>query len=101
MKKYVVFDEVFDIITTGGFERLTEQQLIDSYFRLSGRDAQIIRIFDSEKEAIDCLEALELCHAKEINYYQGLIHIAFVQSAVSNGGEIVEYGEVIQSRVGM
>ena len=102
MTKYAVMDEVFDIMTAGAFERLTERQLIDAYFRSSERDAQIINLFDSEEDAVNGLDKTELCHTKEINFHQGLVHIAFVQRVdVADGREIVGEGEILKAKVGI
>lgn len=103
MKKYAVMDEVFDIMTTGRFERLTEQQLIDAYLNRSETDAQLINVFDSEQAAVDCLNKLELCSPKKIDFHHGLVHIAILRPIDADEGRhrITAYGAIMKARVGL
>ena len=105
MRKYVVWDEICEIEMRGLDTNFTAQQIIDSYLSLSENDAEIVSIFDSEEEAIEFLDKMELCSAKGIDLFSGLVHIAFVCPADFDEPEpenlcAATCGDVIKIRVG-
>ena len=105
MKKYVVFDEICEIETRGFFEDFTTQHLLEAYYALPENDADIVCAFDSEEDALDYLDRMSLYSAKKLDWYHGLVHIAFVRPVDFDDHEpknlrLARFGDVIKTRVG-
>ena len=106
MRKYVVLDEICEIETRGAFEDFTLQQMIDAYFSLPENDADIVSVFDSEEEALAYLDQMDLYGAKKLDWFHGLVHIAFVRPVDFGENKpkslrTAEFGDVLKIRVGL